>query len=72
MLAVDTSRELVLHLATDAALRRRFLVLNPPLPGNLRFGVLLEALDLLAGDTALNQSPQRTLPDPDCGLDVLL
>jgi acyl-coenzyme A thioesterase 9 len=54
MRAVDTTRELVLRLATDAALRRRFLVLREPLPGNLRFGVLLESLDLLAADTALD------------------
>ena len=58
MRAVDTSRELILHLARDAALRRRFLVLNEPLPGNLRFGVLLEVLDRLAADTALDYARQ--------------
>jgi acyl-CoA hydrolase len=56
--AVETSRELILHLASDAALRRRFLVLNEPLPGNLRFGVLLEALDRLAADTAVDYARQ--------------
>ncbi len=54
MLAVETSRELILRLASDAALRRRFLVLNEPLPGTQRVGVLLEALDRLAADTALD------------------
>jgi acyl-coenzyme A thioesterase 9 len=56
--ALDTSRELILHLAGDAALRRRFLVLNEPLPGNLRFGVLLEVLDRLAAETALDYARQ--------------
>jgi acyl-coenzyme A thioesterase 9 len=58
MRAADTSRELVLHLATDATLHRRYLVLNEPLPGNLRFGVLLEALDRLAADTAVDYARQ--------------
>jgi acyl-CoA hydrolase len=58
MRAVDTSRELILPLASDAILRRRFLVLNEPLPGNLRFGVLLEALDRLAADTAVDYARQ--------------
>lgn len=58
MRAIDTSRELVLHLSSDATLRRRFLVLNEPLPGNLRFGVLLEALDRLAADTAVDYARQ--------------
>jgi acyl-coenzyme A thioesterase 9 len=54
MRPADTSRELVLHLASNAALHRRFLVVNDPIPGNLRFGVLLEELDLLAATTALD------------------
>jgi acyl-coenzyme A thioesterase 9 len=49
----ETSRERVLSLSTDLDLRRRFMVLNEPIPGNLRFGVLLEVLDQLAGDTAV-------------------
>jgi acyl-CoA hydrolase len=53
MRADDTSREVTLRLAEDAALRRRFLVLEEPLAGNLRFGVLLETLDQLAYDTAI-------------------
>jgi acyl-CoA hydrolase len=51
MRATDTSRELRLPFTADEALRHRFLVLNEPLPGNLRFGVLLEELDLLAAYT---------------------
>jgi acyl-CoA hydrolase len=51
MRARDTSRELVLPFTADPALRHRFLVLNAPLPGNLRFGLLLEELDLLAAYT---------------------
>jgi acyl-CoA hydrolase len=58
MRSIDTSRELVLRLAGDAALRRRFLVLEEPLPGNLRFGVLLEVLDQLAADTAMDYARQ--------------
>jgi acyl-CoA hydrolase len=49
----DTSRELLLPLSTDAALRHRFLVLHEPIPGNLRFGVLLEELDRLAAMTSM-------------------
>jgi acyl-CoA hydrolase len=56
--APDTSREATLPLSTDPALRRRFAVLNEPIPGNLRFGVLLEVLDRLAGDTALDYARQ--------------
>ncbi len=61
MRAADTSLELVLPLSTDAALRRRFMVLTEPIPGNLRFGVLLEVLDQLAFDTAVAYA-RRTLP----------
>ncbi len=57
----DTSRSLLLQLSTDAALRRRFLVLNEPIPGNLRFGVLLEELDRLAAETSMAYV-QRTHP----------
>jgi acyl-CoA hydrolase len=53
MRSEETSREILLRLAGDAALRRRFQVLEAPLPGNLRFGVLLETLDQLAYDTAV-------------------
>jgi acyl-coenzyme A thioesterase 9 len=49
----DTSLERILNLSTDDDLRRRFLVVKEPIPGNLRFGVLLEVLDRLAADTAV-------------------
>jgi acyl-coenzyme A thioesterase 9 len=50
---LDTSRTHVLPLAGDPALRRRFMVIDEPLRGNLRFGLLLEVLDKLAEETAL-------------------
>ncbi len=39
---------------SDPALRRRFMVIDEPLQGNLRFGLLLEILDKVAEETALN------------------
>lgn len=60
--ADETSRETTLPFSTDAALRRRFAVLNEPIPGNLRFGMLLEALDRLAADAALDHA-RRARPD---------
>ena len=62
MQPADTSRELLLRLSTDAALRHRFLVLHEPIPGNLRFGVLLEELDRLAGVVSMDYV-HRTHPD---------
>lgn len=53
MRPVDTSRVEVLPLGSDLGLRRRFMVLDEPLPGNLRFGLTLELLDKLAEETAL-------------------
>ncbi len=49
----DTSREQLLAFSTDPDLKRRFLVLDEPIPGNLRFGLLLEVLDELAGEIAV-------------------
>jgi acyl-CoA hydrolase len=43
----------MLSLGSDVAMRRRFQVLDEALPGNLRFGLLLEVLDKLAEDTSL-------------------
>jgi acyl-CoA hydrolase len=57
----ETTREKLLPLSTDPALRRRFMVLNEPIPGNLRFGLLLEVLDRLAADAALDYV-RRTHP----------
>ncbi|MEJ2367549.1 MAG: hotdog domain-containing protein [Acidobacteriota bacterium] len=49
----DTARREVLPLSSDLELRRRFMVVDAPIRGNLRFGRLLEALDKLAEETAL-------------------
>ncbi len=50
---LDTSRTHRLALGSDLPLRRRFMVIDEPLHGNLRFGLLLEVLDKLAEETAL-------------------
>lgn len=50
----DTSCSQILSLGSDPELRRRFMVLDDDIPGNFRFGLLLEQLDLLAEKTALN------------------
>ena len=50
----ETSYYETLPLGSDPALRRRFMVVAEELPGNLRFGLLLEILDLVAERTALN------------------
>jgi acyl-CoA hydrolase len=49
----DTSVTHLLPLGSDAALRRRFMVIDRPIAGNLRFGLTLELLDKLAEETAL-------------------
>ena len=49
----ETTLERLLPLSTDLDLRRRFMVLKEAIPGNLRFGMLLEELDWLAHDTAI-------------------
>ena len=53
MRPTDTSINTVLAFSTDAALRRRFMVVDEPIPGNLRFGLTLELLDKLAEEAAL-------------------
>lgn len=58
----ETSIERRLPLSSDQSLRRRFMVLNEPIPGNLRFGLLLESLDLLAEDAARAYA-RRSSPD---------
>ena len=42
-----------LRFSTDLRLRRHFLLTDEPVRSNLRFGLLLEALDKLAEDAAL-------------------
>jgi acyl-coenzyme A thioesterase 9 len=51
--ASDTSIEQRLPLSIEPELRRRFMLLDEPLPGNLRFGLLLEVIDKLAEECAL-------------------
>ena len=50
----NTSFVQTLPLGSDHALRRRFMVSNEPIPANTRFGLLLEVLDKVAEETALN------------------
>src|SRR5512139_23401 len=50
----DTSFVQTLPLGSDQALRHRFMVLNEPIPANIRFGLLLEILDKVAEETAVN------------------
>jgi acyl-coenzyme A thioesterase 9 len=49
----ETTHHQILALGSDPKLRHRFMVLNEPLQGNLRFGLLLEVLDKIAEETAL-------------------
>nr|WP_320013000.1 hotdog domain-containing protein [uncultured Desulfobulbus sp.] len=49
----DTVYYKILPLAQDPALRRRYMVVDEPLPGNMRFGLLLEILDKVAEEAAL-------------------
>jgi acyl-coenzyme A thioesterase 9 len=49
----DTTHHQILPLGSDPELRHRFVVLDEPLQGNLRFGLLLEILDKIAEETAL-------------------
>jgi acyl-coenzyme A thioesterase 9 len=53
MRPIETSVTTLLPLQGDAALRRRFMVVDEPIKGNLRFGLTLELLDKLAEDAAL-------------------
>lgn len=53
MRPIDTSMERKLTFSTDEKLRRRFMLIDEPIPGNLRWGLLLEELDKLAEDVAL-------------------
>ncbi|HEY6008148.1 MAG TPA: acyl-CoA thioesterase [Geobacteraceae bacterium] len=50
----ETSYYETLPLGSDPALRRRYMVVDENLRGNLRFGLLLEILDLVAERTALH------------------
>lgn len=48
-----TSLHKTLPLATDEAVRRRYMIVDEPIIGNFRFGVLLEDLDIMAEQVAL-------------------
>ncbi|MDR9415871.1 MAG: hotdog domain-containing protein [Gracilimonas sp.] len=49
----ETSKSRVLSFSDDESLRRRFMITDQEIPGNLRWGRLLEELDKLAEDIAL-------------------
>lgn len=53
MRPLETSITQVLPFTRDPGLRRRFMEVSGPVPGNLRFGLTLEILDKLAEETAL-------------------
>lgn len=59
---IDTSLTRALPLQSDPELRRRFMVLDEPIPANTRFGLLLEVLDKVAEETALGYV-NRFYPD---------
>src|SRR5512133_2926767 len=50
----ETTHLQSLPLGSDLDLRRRFMELDQPILGNLRFGLLLEVLDKIAEETALS------------------
>jgi acyl-CoA hydrolase len=54
MSPAETSFTKVLSLTCDEALQRRFMVLDEPIQANMRFGLLLEILDKVAEEAALN------------------
>lgn len=54
MRPLDTSIERTLPFSTDPSLRRRFMIVDKDIPGNVRWGRLLEELDKLAEDIALD------------------
>jgi acyl-CoA hydrolase len=62
MKPVDTSFTKILSLSTDEALKRRFMILDEPIKANMRFGLLLEVLDKVAEEAALNYV-NRFFPD---------
>jgi len=47
-----------LPLATDPAVRRRYMIVDEPIVGNFRFGLLLEDLDIMAEQAALGYARQ--------------
>jgi acyl-CoA hydrolase len=59
---LETSSYRTVPLAGDPALRRRYMVVDEDIPGNCRFGLLLEELDIMAEQTALAYV-RRTHPE---------
>ena len=53
MRPLDTSLERKLSFSTDKKLRRKYMILDKDMPGNIRWGRILEKLDKLAEDIAL-------------------
>lgn len=62
MRPVDTSVEKKLPFSSSTRLRHKFKILNKDIPGNIRWGRLLEELDKMAENAAL-QYVQQTEPD---------
>jgi acyl-coenzyme A thioesterase 9 len=58
----ETSSYRTLPLSSDPALRRRYMVVDEPIEGNFRFGLLLEELDIMAEQTAIGYV-HRFYPD---------
>lgn len=54
MRPLDTSIERTLPLGSNPKLRRKYMIVDKEIPGNMRWGRLLEELDKLAEDIALN------------------
>ena len=54
MRPLDTSIERTLPFSSDKKLRKKFMIVDKEIPGNIRWGRLLEKLDKLAEDIALD------------------
>lgn len=54
MRPLDTSIERTLPFGSDKKLRKKFMIIDKEIPGNIRWGRLLEKLDKLAEDIALD------------------
>ncbi|MGM0547138.1 MAG: hotdog domain-containing protein [Bacteroidota bacterium] len=54
MRPLDTSIERTLPFGSDKKLRKRFMIIDKDIPGNIRWGRLLEELDKIAEDIALD------------------
>ncbi len=54
MRPLDTSIERTLPFSSDKKLRKKFMIVDKDIPGNIRWGRLLEELDKLAEDIALD------------------